>query len=264
MAKSRSFKNILNLIDAETNKLSPQESFLADLKRSIELDDAKAHKPPSKTYKPSMMNCIRASYYQLTGTTPDEGTANYTIIGIANSGTDIHQRIQSAVSNMKNNNMDCEYIDVGEYVRNRGLDDLEVVRQQGFETKLYHKKLNISFLCDGIIKYKNKYYILEIKTESSYKFLNRKEVDPKHYNQAITYSLSLGIDDVIFIYISRDLLDMKSFCLQVTPEMRLNILEYIRECDNFLVEQKVPPKPENVNRILCQYCNYKTQCGKDV
>ena len=102
MARNKAFKNILNLIDAETNNLSPQESFLSDLKRSIELDDAKGHRLPSKTYKPSMMNCIRASYYQLTGVTPDEGTANYTIIGIANSGTDIHQRLPKGPSIVQN------------------------------------------------------------------------------------------------------------------------------------------------------------------
>ena len=104
---------------------------------------------------------------------------------------------------------------------------------------------------------------MEIKTESGYKFLNRKDVDAKHYHQASAYSLSLGIDDVIFIYISRDLLDMKSFCLYVTPEMRIEILEYIHECDSYLVKKEVPPKPENASKILCQYCNYKIQCGKD-
>lgn len=264
MARNKAFKNILNLIDAETNNLSPQESFLSDLKRSIELDDAKGHRLPSKTYKPSMMNCIRASYYQLTGVTPDEGTANYTIIGIANSGTDIHQRIQSAVSNMKNNNMDCEYIDVGEHVHHRELTDLEIVRKQGFETKLYHKKLNISFLCDGIIKYRGKYYILELKTESSFKFVNRKDVDSKHYNQAITYSLALGIDDVLFVYISRDLLDMKAFMFHVTDEMRESILSYIEKCNSYVDNGTVPSKPEHLTNRDCQYCGYKTQCRKDI
>lgn len=263
MARSSSFKNILKLIDVETNNLLPHESFLNDLKRSIELEDKKGNTLPSKTYKPSGMNCIRASYYQISGVQPDEGESSYTLIGICNSGSDIHQRIQDAVTKMKDNGIDCEYVDVAKYVADRKLDYLDVVANHGFETKLYHKDLNISFLCDGIIKYKNHYYILEIKTESGYKFLNRKGVDTKHYNQASAYSLSLGIDDVIFVYVSRDLLDMKSFCLSVTPEMRLNILEYIHECDEYLEKKIVPPKPKDYNKLVCQYCNYKTQCGKD-
>ena len=263
MARSSSFKNILKLIDSETGAVLPHESFLSDLKRSIELEDRKTAGVASKTYKPSGMNCIRASYYQIKGYAPDNDEASYNLIGICNSGSDIHKRIQKAVTQMKSNGMDCEYVDVAEYIKTRQLDYLEVVGKEEFETKLYHKELNISFLCDGIIRYKNKYYILEIKSESGYKFLNRKDVDPKHYNQASAYSLSLKIDDVIFVYVSRDLLDMKSYCLHVTPEMRLNIEEYIHECDSYVAKETVPPLPKDVGRVLCQYCNYKSYCVED-
>lgn len=268
MARSNSFKNIFKLIDAQNGSLQPHESFLADLKRSIELDVEKNQSLPSKTYKPSGMNCIRASYYQIKGVQPDDGKANYTLIGIGNSGTDTHLRIQSAVNKMKNNGMDCEYINVADYVRNRNLDYLEIRKEPDFEhgeyeTKLYHKDLNISFLCDGIIKYKGKYYILEIKTESSYKFMTRKDVDPKHHNQAITYSMALQIEDVIFVYINRDLLDMKSFCFHVTSTMIHGIMNYITECNGYLERNITPPKPQNITNKICQYCIYKTQCRKE-
>lgn len=268
MARTAAFKNILRLIDAETDNALPHESFLSDLKRSIELDDTKNSRSPSKTYKPSSMNCMRASYYQIKGVEQDEGSANYTLIGICNSGTDIHQRIQQAVINMKSNNMSCDYINVADFVRTRELSDIKIIEEPNFElgnfeTKLYHEKYNISFLCDGIIKYKNKYYILEIKTEASYKFLSRKSVDPKHHTQAITYSLALGLDDVIFLYISRDILDMKSFCFHVTEDMRKEVISYISECDSYLAKDMLPPKPVVVDNRVCQYCDYRTQCRKD-
>ena len=47
---------------------------------------------------------------------------------------------------------------------------LEIVGQSGMECKLYHKKLNMSFMCDGIIKYKSKYFIFEFKTETANKW----------------------------------------------------------------------------------------------
>ena len=131
------------------------------------------------------------------------------------------------------------------------------------ETKLYHKELNMSFMCDGIIKYKGRYYILELKTENSYKFMNRKDVDPSHYNQGTAYSLALGIDQVLFVYISRDILDMKAFMFNVTDEMRDNLLEYIYECDGYIERQITPPKPENITRKACTYCGYREQCKKD-
>lgn len=259
----QSLKNIIRLIDAAKEQVPVEQEFLADLKRSIELNDEKDRRLPSKTYKPSGMNCMRASYYQIMGVEPDESSSSYTMVGICNSGTDIHVRVQTAVAEMKENGIDCEYLDVADFVKSRELDNLEIKEKNGMETKLYHKRLNMSFMCDGIIRYKDKYYILELKTESSYKFMNRHDVDPSHYNQGTAYSLAFGLDNVLFVYISRDILDMKAFMFNVTNEMRSHLVDYIDECDSYVKRQIAPPKPENVARKTCSYCGYKTQCKKD-
>lgn len=258
-----SLKNVMRLLEVAKDTLPPEQDFLNDLKRSIELNADKDQRLPSKTYKPSGMNCIRASYYQITGVQPDQANSNYTIVGICNSGSDIHVRIQQAVEQMKNNGMDCEFISVPDFIKQRNLDYLTVVSNTVTETKLYHKKYNMSFMCDGIIKYKSHYYILELKTESSFKFLNRKDVDPSHYNQAIAYSLAFGLDQVIFVYINRDVLDMKAFMFNVTGEMKEGLVGYIEDCDGYVNRKIVPPKPENVLKKACSYCIYKTQCKKD-
>ena len=260
-------KSVLRMLDESTNEGSVEENFLADLKRSIELTDEKNRRLPSQTYKPSGMNCIRSMYYQVIGVIPTETFSSYSMVGICNAGSDIHQRIQQAVLDMKNNGIDCEYINVADYVRSRNLDYLEIVKEPDFEhhdyeTKLYHKILNMSFLCDGIIKYKGKYYILELKTEASFKFNGRTDVDPKHHNQGTAYSLAFGIDDVVFVYINRDLLDMRSFMFHVTDEMRQKLVDKIQECDSYVQSKKVPPKPE-ISAKACQYCSYKTQCDAD-
>ena len=263
MARS-SLKNVMRLIDAAKETLPVEQSFLNDLKRSIEMTaDKGGDRLPSKTYKPSGMNCIRASYYQIMGVQPDPSSSSYTLVGICNSGTDIHVRIQTAVEDMKNNGIDCEYIDVADFVRSRNLDYLNIVSKNGMETKLYHKTLNISFMCDGIIRYKGKYYILELKTENSYKFMNRVGVDPSHYNQGTAYSLAFGLDDVLFVYISRDILDMKAFMFHVTDEMKQNLVGYIEECDGYVKRMVAPPKSEKVPKKACSYCMYKNQCKRD-
>lgn len=258
-----SLKNICRLIESAKETLSPEQDFLNDLKRSIELSADKDQRLPSKTYKPSGMNCIRASYYQVSGKEPDEAHSNYTLVGICNSGTDIHVRIQTAIVQMKENGMDCEYVPVDEFIKARHIKDINIVGVSGMETKLYHKKYNMSFMCDGIIKYKKHYYILELKTENSYKFANRKDVDESHHQQAIAYSLAFGIDQVLFVYISRDVLDMKAFMYKVTDEMKQDLIGYIEECDGYVKRQVPPPKPENVLKKACSYCLYKTQCAKD-
>jgi hypothetical protein len=263
-----SLKSVCRLIDVANEKLPPEQSFLADLKRSIELEDEKGARKPSQTYKPSSMNCIRNMYYQVTGTEPDPAQSSYCMVGICNSGSDIHCRTQYAVSKMKENGMDCEYINVADYIESRGIDCLEIVKRPDpdngeYETKLYHKTLNMSFLCDGVILYKGRYYILEIKTEASFKWNNRTDTDPKHHKQATAYSMSLGIDGVIFLYINRDVLDMKSYMFVPTDEMKQNLVGTIEECDGYVSRMICPPKPEDIPKKQCSYCGYKNQCKKD-
>lgn len=260
-----SLKNVCRLIDAVKTELPVEQDFLNDLKRSIEMTEEKNHRKPSMTYKPSSMNCIRNMFYQRTGAEQDEKTSSYVGIGICNSGSDTHIRIQTAVMDMINNGMNCEWVNIPEFIKSRELDYLEVKEQSpaGTETKLFHKTLNISFMCDGIISYKNHYYILEIKTESSNKFWNRTGVNPDHFNQAIAYSLSFRIPEVLFVYISRDTLDMKCFMYNVTDDMQHELSARIMDCESYVNNLITPPKPEDVPKKTCEYCPYKTKCRKD-
>ena len=258
-----SLKNVLKAID-RVNKVVPvEQQFLDDLKRSIELDDMKNARKPSPSYSPSGMGCIRSMFYKRNGVDVPDYNAGYSMIGICESGTDRHERIQNAISRMKDNGFDCEYIDVAEYVKSRGLDHLEIVDKCCNETKLYDKERHISFLCDGIIKYQNKYYIVEFKTEASFKWQARKDVDPKHYNQAITYSLELRLDNVIFVYINRDIVDYKAYLFSVSESDRERIIDLINTCENYVINKKLPPLPEDACPKKCSYCSYKELCDRD-
>lgn len=258
------FKNICRLIDCAKEDVTPEQAFLGDLRRSIEMTEDRNVREPSMTYKPSSMNCIRNMYYQVIGQPRDKQMSVYTNVGICNSGTDIHERIQRYVADMKNNGIDCEYINVADYVTENDLDWLEIKEQKGMETKLYHKSLNMSFLCDGIIKYKGKYYILELKTENSNKWLSRKGVDPKHYAQGTSYSVAFHIDEVIFVYINRDILDMKSYMFVPTDEQKTELVNKIWECDDYVSQKVVPPKPTDLPRSVCEYCSYRGSCRTEI
>ena len=259
-------KNVFRLIEQTQTETPVEQQFLGDLQRSIELQDKKNSRPPSKTYKPSSMQCIRNMYFQVTGMPQDECESLYTLVGICNSGSDIHQRIQQSVIDMASNGMDCEYVNVADYVRQRELTNLDIVQEPDFEngsyeTKLFDKSRNISFLCDGIIKYKGVYYILELKTESASKFIERKGVDPKHYMQGTAYSTIFGIPSVVFVYINRDVLNMKAFLFTPSDEQREQFEGQIITCDTYISEGKVPPIPDNAPRICnAIYCPYKAIC----
>lgn len=259
MAKTK-LKNIHRLITEATKLVPVNESFVADLNVTIEKRDSANSRLPSKSYKPSSMKCIRNMYFQIVGADVDTERANACLVGICESGTDRHERIQSAVCAMQDFGIDCQYINVADFVREHNLTDLEIRDQKGFETKLYNTKYNISFMCDGIIKYKGKYYILEIKTESMYKWQSRTGVAEEHISQGTAYSVSFGIDEVLFLYECRDTCDKKAFLLQITPEMKMDLVTKIEECDQYVSSLTVPPKPEDLPRKVCAYCNYKTQC----
>lgn len=256
-----SLKSVCRLIQKTQQEIPIEKQFLDDLKRSIELNDMKDSRQPSKTYKPSSMNCIRNMYFQVQGYEV-ENESNAVLVGICESGTDRHERVQNAVSRMKENGIDCEYVDVAEYVKSRNIDYLDVVSEQGNETKLYYKTLNMSFLCDGVIRYKGKYYILEIKTETIQKWYNRQSFDEKHRNQGIAYSQALKIDNVIYLYINRDNCDMKAFMYNVSYKDRKGLIDKIYTCQGYVIKNEIPPKPEQAleNKKFCAYCNYKKYC----
>jgi len=253
-------KNISRLLDIEERPV--EEAFLSDLKRSIEITEESTWGDlPSQTFKPSSMQCKRNSYYQLVGAQTDKGQASFNMVGICNSGSDIHVRIQTAIMGMKKNGMDCEWIDIEKFIKQRELNDLEIRSKTDTETKLYYKLYNISFMCDGIIKYKGKYYVVELKTETANKWYSRTNVDPKHYNQAKAYSLAFGLNDVLFVYISRDMLDMKCYHYVVTDDMRKDVVDYIADVNEYVRIQSPPPRVDA--KRICQYCNYSEQCKKD-
>ena len=161
-------------------------------------------------------------------------------------------------------NIDVEYIDVAEFVKQRNLTDLEIREKSGMETKLYHKKLNMSFMTDGIIRYKGKYFIFEFKTETSDKFYQRKGVDKKHYNQATAYSIAFKLDKVLFIYENRNTLDKKAYIKEVTEEERQELIDRINYCNDCIYDDKIPPIPEDMDKRNCRYCAYQIYCREDI
>lgn len=260
---ARNLSSIRRLIDNSKKSLPPEQEFVADLKRSIEMTCDRERGKGSNYYKPSGLNCIRAMYYTRIEAECDETGSSYVSWGICNSGTDIHERVQKAIDDMKNNGIDCEYVDVEKFVKQRELNHLTVISKNGMETKLRDENLKLSFLCDGIIRYKNHYYIVELKTESASKWYNREGVDTKHYNQGTTYSMELRLPEVVFIYINRDIFDMKAFMFVPTDEMKQDIVGLIDECEGYVSRMIAPPKPENITRQQCEYCNFKSVCRKE-
>ena len=252
---------LLKVLSSVREEVPPQVSFLKALEKTIELANTNDY-IPTQCYKPSSMKCIRMRYYQIIGLKPDPVSRDSSLIGIGESGTARHDTIQNYIKRMKEFGFNWEYLDVEEYVKQHNLTHLKVISKKGNETKLHDTRYNIRFLCDGIISNGKETYIFEYKTETTMKARTREEVNEDHYNQATSYSLSFGIDKVIFVYENRDTCEKKPFLFIVDSTMRETLVATIQECDNYVNSNILPPK--STNKRLCYYCDYKNSCSKNI
>lgn len=251
--------NIARMVRRKT-QINPADKFLNEFIRTIQANQRTG--TPSKTYKPSSMGgCSRSIYYELTGAPTDGVPEDYSFTGICESGTARHETLQNYVMQMKDASFDWEWVDPAEYVAEKKIPNMEVVERSGNEVKFYNSLYNMRFLCDGIVKLGDRYFILEFKTESCYKFDKHDDAWKAHKMQATCYSLCFDIDDVIFIYENRDVCTKKAFLVTVTDEMKDEVEEKIAEIDMAIDEGYVPEKEDSASE--CQYCDYKRQCRQD-
>lgn len=243
--------------------LSP-ESDLARCLDKVIIKSDESH-TPSRSFHPSSMQCERNMFYQLKGVEQDDSEKSSSMIGICDSGTDRHLRLQKLIASEYMKRLGWEYVDVADFVRERGLTHLDIVERKEMETKLYDHERNVSFLTDGILRwaYDGKYYVLEIKTESSRKFYKRDGVDPKHHDQGTIYPLEFQLDTgTLFLYESRDDTNHKLYYFPVTKAMKdakEAQMAYVTDCAN---RNELPPKPsEEVQKYACTYCPFKALCS---
>lgn len=245
--------------------MEPASTFLKNVNMAITKEAMRSQRPPSRAFHPSSMQCERNMFYQLKGVKVS-GDVSIELVGICDSGTDRHLRLQRLISSADMQNLGWHYLDVGEYVLRKGFPHLEIRGQGEMETKLYDKVRNVSFMTDGILTwdYDGKQYVLEIKTEASSKFYKRTGVDPKHYDQGVMYALEFGLEDVIFLYENRDSTAHKAFLFHVTDKMKEakeRQMELVTKC---LRENALPNKPDGeTQKYACAYCPYANFCHMD-
>ena len=276
---ARGLFSISNLVKEREAKKNVASLFLTRIEEAY--TKLEPEYKPSVYYKPSSLVCMRQMYFTRKGIPPEDDLKTASSIGILESGTDRHERIQKILDAMKGLGMEFEYIDIETYVKEHNLSDIEIIEKKGMETKCFNKRYNISFLTDGIIRYipENKYYIFEFKTEISQKFQSRNKEELIHQIQGATYSLNFGIDDVLFVYEDRNFCNHKVFLYHVTEEDKKNkVVDKIIKCEEHLKNNTVPPKVTNKDidanyvggqdRVagpsakICEYCKYKKECSK--
>ncbi len=262
-------RRLLNLINNNKPELPPNKRFLADVMSCIERCEVKNRGAGSNWYKPSSMHCMRNMYFTRTKAPRDETPVEYNVTGMADTGTDRHERIQSALLKLKELGYDWEYYPVDKYVKMKQeqgkCKSLIVKGQQGAETHLIDTVLNLSFRCDGIIRRisSNEFYLFEFKNVISFKYGQVEDhCLEQHHNQVICYCTALDLNKAFVMYENRDNCSLEvPEVFEVTQNMKNWLVGYIEECEGYVERMITPPKTDDSKN--CRWCPYKTVCKKE-
>ena len=224
----------------------------------------------SRNITPSKMSCPVYEVFKLQGIPMSGEERSFETEGYAEAGNARHMAIQKYLKN----HPDVEWVDPGDYVREKGLPFnvrpskrvIDLVEKYGipleeakeilgeYEVNLVHKSQPLSFKLDGLIKYKGEYYILEIKTIGKRDF-DKVPLD-KHQSQGKTYSFLLGVEKVAWVYECREDFKIKVVFQLIRDEER----QKMRTVLNSIILNKDNPKALERNLTKCNYCRYKPHC----
>lgn len=238
------------------------EAFIGAMDLAIR--DQAEPRPMSPNIKPSKAGCLRQMFYILQRKDVDgKETVDPDMFLIQKDGTFMHEVIQKILSEAGSQGID--FIDPKAEVvkaQKRGIRTIHRPSpyDNAYEIRCFNEDYGISFMFDGVVVFMNKKAILEIKNEDHFKFMKRTREEDDHVLQATFYSLCLGLDFVLFLYVGRNYKKRKAYLIEITDEMRNTQLTRVRiaqYCDKHNIT------PEKEKHKGCRYCSFQGKCKED-
>jgi len=216
----------------------------------------------SQTFAPSSFKCRRKLWFRLRGTQPDVPSNVDRVLQFkADVGTGCHAVIQSRMKEA----LGIDWIDVETYInKNKNFlpypDANYTITRNGLETLVQIDKPAWRFACDGIIRWKGRIYILEIKTIEYSAFVDLLNPRANDIDQSHCYTTLLNVDAVLFMYQERNSGDIKCYELVIHKEDKDHIISTV-DAVVLASEQHLAPPALLVNdRQWCSRCEYKSKC----
>lgn len=245
--------------DVKFQKSFPELTIENALNESIVQESVQS----SPALSPSNLGCPRSAAFKLAGSLTGTSVETYENGLPAAMGSFIHERIQKFLS------LNDMWVDVNTFISENptlGISVAEVQKHDG-ETSLVFsgirkgKKISppFHFQCDGIVRIKGEYYIVEIKTETERAWENRVAPNPKHSKQAVAYSFLYGIDKVLWIYASRESFGThrKIYLQQVNTVQIEGLKNLVQQIGTAVEKDDIKSLPKVKD---CTYCAYKELC----
>lgn len=213
---------------------------------------------PSMTFAPSAVRCKRISWFRLRGVTPEpEVSVDKTLNFIAQVGTACHRTMQENLMQM----LGEDWLDVETYLASQDLPYDYICTKNETETLVEVKDPPIKFAPDGIIRYKDKIYLLEIKTSEFSSFEKLSEPKPQHIDQIKCYGTVLHLSDAIVIYQDRQYGGIKCYEFHITPTDMQNVWRMFTEVQDYVQKNIAPPKlPKGDKWCTPAHCRYYKKC----
>ena len=212
---------------------------------------------PSRTFAPSQIRCKRVSWFRLRGTQPEQETVvDRTLNFTAQIGTACHHNIQDTLSKKLGSN----WIDVETYLNSENRPYRYVCVKNGYETQIEVFDPPIKFAPDGIIYYKDKYWLLEIKTSEYSSFEKLTDPKPQHIDQVKCYGTLLNLHNALVLYQDRIYGGLKCYEVKITDADMQQMWDMFKEVQECVEKNIAPPKPDNTKYCTSSYCRYCNTC----
>lgn len=258
--RTANFAHLANFNSAESSKfLDFYNDHVNDMLR------AKASEKPHQTFAPSSCRCLRRSWFRIRGVDPDvpkklDAALQFT----ADIGTACHRIIQNNLRSF----LGPDWIDVAEFIQthsefaadsNNYSIRLDPDTQET-QIEIFHP-YPIRFACDGIIRWNDTYYLLEIKTADYTSWDDMTDPKSEHLAQVKHYATLLGLTHVLFLYQDRQYGAFKCYEYTVTELDKSAVLKDMQDVMDG-VEWNIPPRGLPVGDKWCtsQYCPYYVKC----
>jgi len=213
---------------------------------------------PSRTFAPSSIRCKRISWFRLRGVAPEqEVNVDRGLQFRADIGTACHHLIQSTlISNLGN-----DWINVKDYLTELNPPYKYTCEQLGFETRIEIEDPPIKFAPDGIIRYKDKLRLFEIKSSEHSSFVELKEPKPVHVDQIKCYGTLLSLPAALVLYQDRQYGDLKCYEFTISDSDMKSIWNMFDEVRKHVDMNIAPPKlPKGDPWCSPAHCRYFNKC----
>lgn len=257
---------IASIVNKQTKKKDINEALVESIMTAIKIQNP-PYQSTKANIKPSKIQCDRQMYYILTnGQANLVQTTDPKLILIQKMGSYIHLLIQEAMSKAEPQGIILRKPeDIVEAAIARGINTQIVPSKYDsnnpYEAHCYNSDYNISFMWDGGIYFKDSKTLIEIKSEDHFKSIQRIAPDPEHIEQSTCYSLGLGVDDVIFLYVNRNYLNIKSYLVHIDNMMKQEVLDKFARVNDAVSKGTLP---EKIKCKSCKYCDYTVICKSNI